>query len=500
MACTRSNPDWRHRWVQTGAFLAIIGVLALGPSLQAEALPPSWERLANEFALEVPQQPVIERWRQSLAGDLHDLSTTFARASTYLPIILPIIREEGLPAELALLPFVESRFDPFAISPFRATGLWQFIPATARRFDLVPTAWIDPRRDPEASTRAAMRYLASLYRRFNDWSLAVAAYNAGEGNIARAIRHYTVKAGNEASSPVWFLDLPSQTDVYVAQWWGLVSLFHDHQELLDPLLSDWTPVLHVPIEGPVDLTVLAKVADVPLEELYRLNPEFNRWGTPPKTGIWHLRVTPEYANAIRSAWARLPSSERVAWIRHRVLLGETLDSIARRYRVDLETLLSINHAVDPRRLRIGTVLVIPQSARRGNTFNVALQERQLLTSSAGYLTYKVQTGDSLWDLARRFDSSVSRLRALNGIYQGGGIQVGQTIKIPQKATPATMGTTRKVVYTVRHGDSLASIATKFGIQVSDVVAWNPQYRSPLIRPGQKMILYVRPTDIADRLM
>src|SRR5690606_28743990 len=300
-----------------------------------------FERIRDGFALEDVDDPSIDKEQSWFARHAAYLDRTFKRGERYLYHIVNEIEARDMPMELALLPVVESAFDPVAYSRARASGLWQFIPATGRRYGLKQNWYYDGRRDVIAATRAALDYLQFLHDEFEgDWLLAVAAYNCGEMNVARAIQR------NRASGkPTDFfsLKLPRETRAYVPKLLAMRRIVADpaaHGLEFAPIPNE-AYFAKVDVGGQIDLNVAAELAGLPKEELIALNPAFNHWVTDPD-GPHHLLVPTTHAARFAEAVAALPPEERVRVVYHRVRPGDTLSAIASKYGVSVDALRATN--------------------------------------------------------------------------------------------------------------------------------------------------------------
>jgi membrane-bound lytic murein transglycosylase D len=353
------------------------------------------------------------------------------RARPYYHHILHEVLQRDMPAELALLPIVESAYDPFAYSHGRAAGPWQFIPGTARHFGLRSSWWYDGRRDILASTDAALTYLEQLHRRFDgDWLLALAAYNAGSGTVSRAIRR-----NQEQGKPTdyWSLDLPAETRAYVPKLLAVARIVRDAESLgltLAPIKNE--PHFEV-VEtgGQIDLAQAAKMAGVELDTLYQLNPGFNRWATDPE-GPHLLLVPTDNAARLRSELDRLPPEKRINWHRYTVRPGDTLSSIAQRFNSSISVIRQGN-TLDSHLIRAGQVLLIPKSAASSDSYALSLEpriqaERQQLEQRARRKHYhQVNSGESFWSIARRYGVGVKDLARWNQMTPSDTLKIGQIL-------------------------------------------------------------------------
>ncbi|MEE9255516.1 MAG: transglycosylase SLT domain-containing protein, partial [Pseudomonadales bacterium] len=295
-----------------------------------------WTRLRGRFSLDhYPDRKRVATELRWLERNPAYVRRVVNRGRRYLYYIIGQLEARSMPGEIALLPVVESAFDPFAYSHGRAAGLWQFIPGTANRYGLRRDWWVDERRDIVASTRAALDYLEALSRRFNgDWMLALAAYNSGEGTIWKAQRR-----AENTRADFWSLRLPLETLTYVPRLLALAILVGDpaaHPVDLQAMADE--PYFDIVDTGSqIDLQQAANLAGIDLEELYWLNPGFNRFATHPDGP--HRLLLPTAATAqFTSALASLPPQERIAWKRYVVKSGDTLSHIAMRHHVSTTTL------------------------------------------------------------------------------------------------------------------------------------------------------------------
>ncbi len=453
-----------------------------------------WQQLRAHFALPEQDNDRIRAHREQYIRHPRYLSRVTQRAQRYAWYIQEQVRERDVPAEIALLPIVESAYDPFAYSHGRAAGLWQFIPATGKRFGLTQNWWYDGRRDVVDSTGAALDYLQYLHRRFKaDWLLALAAYNSGEGTVFKAQRRNR-KRGKPTG--FWSLDLPRETRDYVPKLLALKQLVaapgRYHIEL-DPIPA--RPHFEIIETGAqIDLAIAADLAGIELDHLYLLNPGFNQWATAP-AGPHRLLIPTERADTFRQAIAELPPEKRVSWIRHRIKNGESLSQIARRYRTTVPALSAANDLKDSS-IRAGRHLLVPVASKGQDSYRLSAQQRLQRTKSRnrdGQRTeHLVRSGDTLWELSKSYQVSVRKLAAWNGMAPGDTLRVGQKLviwtKSPASAHPVAR--VRRVHYTVRRGDSLSRISSRFRVKVSDLRKWNGLSTERYLQPGQHLKLYV----------
>lgn len=302
----------------------------------------------------------VERHINTFTTRLRDrFSLWLARSGMYIDLMKEILVQNGLPKELVFLPLIESGFNTNAYSRSRAVGPWQFIASTARKYGLTINWWIDERRDPIKSTEAAARYLKDLYDMFNSWHLAMAAYNAGEGKVLRALRktrtddHWTLlqKKGY----------LKRETREYVPKFIAasLIALEPEKYGFEDIEFYEPVNFTEVEIESPVDLEVIAKAAETDLEVIRLLNPELKRWCTPPDQPTYRIRIPADKKERFLQNLELIPKEERYSYRIHRVKRGETLTKIAKKYRVPESVLYALNPELKSSFLRPDTEIKLP---------------------------------------------------------------------------------------------------------------------------------------------
>ena len=425
------------------------------------------------------------------------VNRVFTRAQRYLPFITAELEARDLPLELALLPIVESAYDPFAYSHGRAAGLWQIIPGTGRRFGIRQNWWYDGRRDVIDSTNGALDYLAYLYKFNNgDWELAVASYNSGEGNVRKAVRRNKARS---KPTDFWNLSLSRETSAYVPKLMALVAIVRDPEAygLTLPEIVNEPQFAVADVGGQLDLALASELAGLELDTLYSYNAGFNRWATDP-AGPHRLVLPIEVADAFEAALAAVPANERVRWQRHKIKNGEAISQIAEKYSTTLTTIRAANN-LKGNTIRAGSYLMIPVATKTlrsyGKSADVRPTKKQNKPRSGNRVDHLVASGESFWTISRKYNVGVRELAAWNGVAPRDTLSIGQKLVVwtkqpqPGKAISST-GTTRKLRYTVRNGDSLALIASRFRISVSDLVRWNNINKDKYLQPGQKLTMYV----------
>ena len=461
-----------------------------------------WQRTRNGFAIPSPaNQPKIERQLNWFVKHPDYINRVVERARPYLHYIVDELEQRKMPLEIALLPVVESGFQPFAYSNGRAAGLWQFIPGTGKLYGLQQDWWYDGRRDVIESTRAALDYLEKLHNDFGDWQLALAAYNCGEGTVSRAIKH-NLKLGKPTD--FWSLDLPKETSAYVPKLLAISQLVKNpekYQITLKPI--DNSPFLTVvDVGSQIDLALAAKLADMTTDEIYQLNPGFNRWATRPN-GSHKLVVPFEKAIQFQQALNDLPMNKRVQWTRHKIKNGESLGGIAKHYKTTIAVIKQANGLVG-NTIRAGHHLLIPIASGKASSYPLTqsqrLATRQNRPRKGNKIIHTVKAGDTWWDIAKAHHVAVKKLTHWNGKAPGDTLHLGQKLVVWTKGVKSSRSkTVRTISYKIRSGDSLWKIANRFKVSVADVREWNSLSERTLLKPGQNLTLHIDVTQQHDSI-
>ncbi len=441
-----------------------------------------------------------------------------ARSGRYLPFIQKELARAGLPKDLAYLAMIESGFNPSAYSRARAVGLWQFIKGTGRNYGLRIDRWVDERRDPEKATRAAIAYLGTLYEEFDDWYLAVASYNAGEGKIRKGIKRYKTRNFWELARHR-FLRL--ETKRYVPKLIAAILIAKEPEKYGFTDIAYHTPVEYdlVAVPAGTDLHAVATAARSKVGTIRELNNELRRNQTPPGRGSYQVKVPRGSQDLVAENLKRLHPVVSTDWKTHVVRRGDTLRRICRRYNLNTRTLLKANN-LRSARLRPGQRLRIPYRTTR----YVLLKKGETLQAHYARMgknnplvLHRLKRGETLSKLARQYQVPVSLIKQWNGIHDVRKIRAGQHIALyvdgtkgNGRSTPAgkDIGRNRQQIlslndskkwapdqntaaaltwYQVRHGDSLWTIARKFRVSAHDIRRWN-RLRSNVIHPGTRLII------------
>lgn len=453
----------------------------------APGYPNVWARAIDRFSMpECSSHEVNLQWARWYAERPDYMERIFKRAQPWIHFIVGELERRGMPGELALLPIVESAYDPFAYSSGRALGTWQFIAETGRRYGLAQNWWYDGRRDVWTSTYAALDYLAYMNEMFDgDWLLTLAGYNAGENGVKRLVERNRA-AGRKTD--YWHLALPRETRGYVPKLLGLACLFRDAEQygFRIPDTPDEPVVVAVDIGQQADLVLVSQLSEVPIDVLFTLNPGFNRWATSPE-GPHHVVLPLENAELLSD---RLDSVDRDAlmrWDQVVVERGDTLARLAERHHVPLSVLKNANE-LQSDVIRPGQKLRLPRDDQLlvDPLYAAAAAELQQLQSgliAADRVTHRVRPGENLSVIARNYRVSVQDLQRWNNIRDPRTLRAGVTLVVFHTPTekPAAGGS---VQYVVQRGDSLWSIARKYNVKVNDLRVWNGMESTTTLHPGQ----------------
>ncbi len=432
----------------------------------------------SEVAWDIPieMNERVARWLEYFQTDgRENFELWLARSGRYEAFMREEFRTAGLPEDLVYVSLIESGFSPRAYSRSHAVGLWQFIASTGRLYDLEISYWVDERRDPVASTRAAARHLKDLYETFGSWYLAAAAYNAGAARVRRSIR----RTGSEN---FWDIAetryLRRETRNYVPKLMAAALIAKEPARYGFSEVEYFEPMRFQEAEVPdaTSLDVVAEAAGVTLADVQALNPHVLRGVTPPGRAF-PVRVPPGTRETFLARYAEVPPSERVTWLTHVVRRGETLGRIAARYGVSVPSIQAANRGVHPRRLRIGQPLVIPKTGAGAYALAAAASAPAPVSRSS--TVHVVRRGDTLWELSRRYGVSIAEIMEWNGLGSR-TIRPGQRLRV---RPPESTGGGRVITYRVQRGDTLWAIARRYSVSPEDLMRWNDLGPDDVIRPG-----------------
>ena len=488
------------------------------PHLPPEQYSDLLDRIRDGYALPDVAHYAVDREIELYRKNPDFLDRTFKRGARYLYYIVQEIEKRKLPLELALLPVVESAFNPVAYSRSRASGLWQFIPSSGKHYGLEQNWWIDERRDVIEATGAALTYLQYLNTYFaGDWYLAIAAYNGGEGTVGSAVRR-----NQAAGLPTDFfsLNLRAETRDYVPKLLAISRIVRNPEAYgLSFAAIPNQPFFEAVEPGrQVHLEQAAQLAGITREDMFALNPGYNRMTTPPN-GPHRLLLPIPNAQTFRQAMldpslvdqssVAVVAIEPPPEVRHKVRSGETLSAIARNYGVPMLAIQQAN-GIRGSVIHPGDSLLIPASdvgatatlaalAAPRDDITSQLPEHQQPAAPKKPKVHVVKSGDSLWSVARKHGVTVPALASANGLSSKAGLVPGARLEIPGAgggtATRTASNDARessRVTYKVKRGDTLSEIADRFDVSVRELMTWNRLRQSSSLRAGQRLVVYTDP--------
>ena len=420
-----------------------------------------------------------------------EIEAALRRSGRYLDMIKRIFKEEGLPEDLAYMPIVESAFKVHAYSRARAKGLWQFIAGTARKYGLTVNWWVDERSDPEKATRAAARHLKDLYNLFGDWYLAMAAYNAGENKILRAIRRLKTK-------DFWRLArsryIRRETRNYVPAILASIIIAKNPTWFgFSTAKEKPVPYEKVKIDSCTDLRVIAQCAGVPLSQIVELNPELRRLTTPANVREYWVKIPKGTKTRFLNKFAAIPKEKRLIWRRHRVRRGETLSLIAKKYRTTVTAIRKANRLRSAHLIREGQTLIIPMgpgSFRYIPTLNLPSTRPRRNYRIGERIVHRVRRGDTLYSIAKRYRTDVRSIMVWNNLSPEKPIHPGERLVIwAGKVYRGRNNKTGRITYKVKKGDTLYDIANYFNVPLDKICEWNGLSKKSKIYPGDELTIY-----------
>jgi membrane-bound lytic murein transglycosylase D len=423
--------------------------------------------------LPIVKSEKIEKIINYFQGRCHDnFQEWLNNSGRYRELMMPIIKKYGLPEEIFYLAIIESGFKPTAYSYAHAAGTWQFIASTGAMYGLDRNWWVDERRDPVKSTVAAARHLKDLHDYFNDWFLALAAYNCGKLNVLRAIRR-------ERTRDYWQLKtLPRETRNYIPKMMAAIIIAKNPEEYnFTPPKNDPWQFDTVKLARSINLENIARRTSISSKIIKEYNPELRRWATPPDVDNYVLRVPKDKGEEVREVIKKLPTEKRT-FVFHRVSRGENLSYIARKYHTSISAILAVNNIRNSYLIHPGDRLKIPQ------------ENYSYASKSGTTTTHRVRKGETLYDIAKMYSGvSLRQLRAWNNLYGTRFIYPGQKLKLYVNGNKETDTEGKKrLVHIVRKGETLSEIAESYRVGLSKVRRWNNIYGSH-IKPGQKIYIY-----------
>lgn len=426
-------------------------------------------------------------------------SNWLARSEKYIPFMKNLLKENGLPGDLVYLALIESGFNPYAYSRSKASGPWQFIYLTGRKYGLKVNWWVDERRDPEKSTIAAAKYLKDLYDMFECWYLAAAGYNAGENKIVSAIKRYRTEDFWELTK---YQYLKKETKDYVPQMIAAALIAKDPEkygftdiEYEEPLQYD-----KVKVPPATDLRIIANACEISFEELKDLNPELLRWCTPPYELEYEIKIPYGKKEIFLKNFEKLYPYARFQFKTHQIKKGDTISKIARFYGVPIEQIFEINRLNKNMKLSKGMNIIIPipndQNDKRVLIAGNGKREEDLNKINDEEIIYTIKPGDTLWSISSEMGINIGALSKWNNLHPEKKLMPGDKIRIKVSHSDSNAGklksdkNEKKIVYIVKSGDTLWSIAKRYDLTVADIRSLNNLKNSDIIYPGDKIKLKI----------
>ena len=379
-----------------------------------------WERIRSQLTIEVPDNEAVAKWRAYYLSHPNFMVTIAKRAEPFLYYIVEEIEKRNMPLELALLPIVESAYLPYGVSSMKAAGLWQFMPVSAKRFNIEQNWWYDGRRDIVESTRGALDYFEFFHDTFDaDWLNAVAAFNSGEGRVGRAI-----KKNEKANLPTdfWSLKLPEETTHFVPKLLAIADILKNAKALN----YQFTPIKNSPaitiihITEQLDLTLAAQWANIEVEALYQLNPGLNRWATAPKSD-YQLLIPFASTDAFTTKLTATSKDDWLRWQRYQVIAGDSLSKISVKHNTDVVSLKKFNQ-LSSDTIKVGQKLIVPLTSH--NAYPMPLAR-----VNGNKLTHTVKSGDTLWHISRKYKVKVQDIVRWNKLSNSAMLTLRQQLKI-----------------------------------------------------------------------
>ncbi|MBO1926004.1 LysM peptidoglycan-binding domain-containing protein [Thiomicrorhabdus sp. 6S2-11] len=465
-----------------------------------------WDTFAGSFQLVIKNEGHFEHSVSFYQKRQKHLIEVSKRAKPYLYYIVQEVKARNMPMEIALLPIVESGFKAHAKSHAKALGLWQFMPATGKSLGLENNWWYDGRRDVVKSTEAALTYLQRHYNNTNDWLLALASYNAGYGNVLKAIKRYQKKHSKSETLPTfWQISkyLPRETQNYVPSLLSIAYLIEHN----DKYNIDIAPIANKPffdvieLNNQISLNAVAANTKVSPSLLAQLNPAYIRQATPPN-GPHHILLPVDKEPLFTQFYEQNAKNFEVHWQRHKIRAGDYLGKIAENYGTSVSAIKKLNK-MRSNFIRVGQTLLIPVVADSTNLVkvNTVSPTEALRSSSRDHasskvakapaksvstrLLYKVQAGDTLSEIAERNGVDVQQIRDWNKMGKKSTIRVGQNLVLDQNAIQ-----NQKLVHKVKSGETLSEIAYQHGVKVKQLMQWNSISSAKSLKPNQELNIWL----------
>lgn len=459
--------------------------------------PNLWQRIKSGYAMPELKSPYTAKHESWYATRPDYMKRMFGRSQKYLYHIVEEVQKRGMPTEIALLPMVESAFNPKAYSTSHASGIWQFIPSTGKHFGLKQTWWVDNRRNVTAATDAALNYLQKLHVMFGSWDLALAAYNAGEGTVMRAIERNRKKG---LPTDYQSLDLPAETKNYVPKLQAVKNIITDPGRYgldIKPIANE-PYFTKVAAPNQMDIKLAAKLAGISLDEFISLNPEYNRPVLTATDGTNEILLP---VGADEEFTTNLANYDKplLSWKTYAAKRGERLDNIAKKFGLSSAQLRDVNDLSRQDKIKTSHTIIVPMQGDAAPTQLATIDELTVSTSNNGgdatplALRHTVKKGETLGAIAIRYGISTKQLLTLNHLKSARLIKQGQVLLVKNERSKDTRSDRSSkpdknaTHYVVQRGDTLFSIARKFDVATNDLMRWN-QLSDSRITPGHRLTI------------
>ena len=436
-----------------------------------------WDRIKDASSIE--EESLDDKTLQYVNAYLSNpvqLDKLLEKGRYFIYFVLEELERYRLPPELALLPYIESNYDPFSISASGAMGIWQFMPATARIYDLKDTWWYEQRHDPLVSSKAAVRYLAYLHNRFNkEITYTLAAYNGGPTLLEKRI-----KLNRKAGKPIDYknLKLPKQTQEYVPKFKAILAIVLNAEKygINLPDFPNKQVLGTIELDGQVEILAFSEFAGLKPEFVYKLNAGYTKWASPPgdKTTF---NIPIELEAMLNLKKNKFIQTNQINWVTHTVSKGDSLWKIAEEFDTEVNVLKRVNY-LSSNVLSLDQELLIPLSNNQNQTF-------------IPYQAHIISEGDTLWNLGIQYNISPAEIAKTNGLRIDSPLRIGRELNIGNKNIYRTINSKKRtILYSVKQGDSLYRIADIFNIDISDIKKINALPNNE-IKPGQVLKIIIR---------
>ena len=436
-----------------------------------------WDRIrASSSNRQVKLEEKTLRYINAYLANPSQLEKLLEKGRYFIYFVLEELDRYGLPSELALLPYIESNYDPFSISSSGAMGIWQFMPATAKIYGLKDTWWYEQRHDPLVSSKAAVRYLAYLHNRFNkEITYTLAAYNGGPTLLEKRIK--LNKKANKSTN-YENLKLPRQTQEYVPKFMAIAELVFNAKKygINLPDFPNKKVLGSVELDGQVEILAFSEFAGLKPEFVYKLNAGYTKWASPPgnKT-IFNVPI--ELEEMLNLKKDKFIQTNQINWVTHKVSKGDSLWKIAEEFDTEVNVLKKVNY-LSSNTLSLNQELLIPLSNDQNQSF-------------IPYQAHIISEGDTLWNLGIRYKISPAEIAKNNGLRMSSPLTIGKELNIGNKNIYRTINSKKRtILYSVKQGDSLYRIADIFNIEISDIKNIN-ELPGNEIKPGQVLKIIIK---------